>query len=201
MYKMMMFVLLALVVVAVIFFTTDSKTEKILLGGVNQKESAPIASDWKEFTARSGNFKALLPSDPQYARQGVEIPNSDKKRRYDLYASEKVNGTVFMISISTYPPEIDTSDVPQMLQGALTELMQGNPDNKLLKQEDTIYQNQPALEFTIENDPFKVEGIAFMVGKALYVLSYTARTTDFNPAEYKHFIDSFVLLSKKDAVK
>lgn len=200
MYKIMMFALLALILVAVIFFTTESKTEKVLLGGISQKESA-IALDWKEFVARSGNFKALLPSDPQYAKQGVEIPNSDKKRRYELYASEKVNGTVFMISISTYPPDMDTSDVPQMLQDALTELMQGNPDNKLVKQEDTIYQNQPALEFTIENDPFKVEGVAFMVNKALYVLSYTARTLDFNPDEYKHFIDSFVLLPKKSSIE
>lgn len=197
MYKMMIFALLALALIGVFFLATDTKVEKVLLGGIAKNKPEPVALDWKEFVANSGNFKAVLPSHPQHAKQVVEIPNSDKKRVYEMYASDKVNGTVFMISIITYPADVDTSDITQMLQGTVTELMQGNADNKLIKQEETIYQNHPALDFTIENEPFKVEGITFMIDKALYVLSYTARINDFKPAEYKYFIDSFVLQPKQ----
>jgi hypothetical protein len=167
----------------------------------SDKNDSENFSDWKEFTPKSGLFKVMLPHPPQTAKDLVAIPGSDKKRRYDMYASEKIDGTLFLISAITYPHDVDTSLTDDILQQTLDELMKSNPDNRISKLKNNNFKTYRTLDFSLNNREFHVEGKILMVGKTVFVLSYITRNKSFNPNEYQKFIDSFELLNKESDKK
>src|ERR1700722_18419536 len=78
------------------------ETENSQSNSHNSQLNSQNFSDWKEYVPSSKRFKVMLPfTPPQYARNAIEIPNSDKKRRYEMYTSETVNGSLFMINVIT----------------------------------------------------------------------------------------------------
>ncbi len=159
-----------------------------------RKGEADSLATWKEFIPRSDLFKVLLPYSPQYGKDYISIPNSDKKRRYDMYVAEKIDGTLFLISVISYPSEVDTSASDKILRQNLEELMHNKPDNRLVKLSDTIFQQDQAIEFSFENRDLHVEGKGIQDGHIVYMLSYIARKENFDPNEYQYFVDSFHLL-------
>ena len=152
---------------------------------------------WQPFRPNSGLFKVLLPHPPQYAKDLVAIPGSDQKRRYDMYASEKIDGSLFLISVITYPTEAESSESADLLKQTVDELMRSKPDNQLTSIKELVFKGHPALDFIITNREFKVQGIVFMLGKSIYVLSYVAQQDDYSAKEFQHFVDSFELLDKE----
>lgn len=154
---------------------------------------------WKVFTPRSQLFKVSFPHKPQYAKDFIAIPNSDEKRRYDMYASEKVDGSLFLINVITYPSEVNTDPAEEILRQNIDELMHNKPDNRLTHMEKSSFDNLHAFDFTIENSDFFVEGKAILDGHIVYMLTYTTRDDNFDPEEYQHFINSFHLLRKSQS--
>lgn len=153
---------------------------------------------WQEFTPRSGLFKITLPHFPQYAKDFVLVGNSDQKLRYDMYASEKIDGTLFLINIITYPESSDMSFTDDILHHTLDELMRSKSENHLVHFEKGVFQQYPALNFSIENRSFHIEGKILIVDKRVYVLTYTTYKDNFDPKEYQYFINSFRLMDKND---
>lgn len=157
-------------------------------------------STWKEFVPKSKLFKVLLPSTPQYAKDFIAIPNSEKKRRYDMYASDKVDGTLFLISVITYPSEVDTSSSNDILRQNIDDLIHNKADNQLTKILNNVLDGLNNIDFSIENQAFHVEGKAIQDDKTVYMLTYITRKENFDPKEYQYFFDSFQLLNKGNKV-
>lgn len=184
-----------LMLVGVFFLATHLKDAYRVLPVVTSNQlEAPTFADWREFTASSGRFKVELPAFPQYAKEAVNIPNTDKKRRYEMYVSQKINGSVFMINLITYPEDIDTSNTDQMLQSIVDEMVSINPGNQLKEVHHSLFQTYQAIGFHIANKDFDVQGKAFMVQKTMYLLTYVAKLSDFSESEFQYFLNSFQLL-------
>lgn len=152
-------------------------------------------STWLVFKPRSGLFQVALPHSPQYAKDFVPIPGTDQKRRYDMYASEDIDGTVFLISVITYPAEAVTGESSELLKQIVNELMKAKPDNQLISQKESSFQGHEALDFKFENKQFHVEGKAFKVDNRVYVLSHVTRKGDREIEDFNYFINSFELLN------
>jgi hypothetical protein len=181
-----------ILLIGLIFLAINiKKAYKVLPVATFNKLEVPSFADWREFSAQSGKFKVFLPAAPQYVKESVNIPNTDKKRKYEMYVAQKVNGTIFMINLITYPTEVDTSNKNQILRDIINEMVEANTGNQLTELQDTIYQQHPALDFHIVNQELNIQGKAFMIEKTLYLLAYIAKEMDFTRAEYDHFIDSF----------
>jgi len=195
MYKSFILGVLFLVFLIVLFLASDMKNAyKILPGPTSGEMPNPgLFADWRLFEPASKDFKVDLPAIPQSAKQTVVIPNTDKKRRYEMYASEKMNGSLFMVNLITYPNDIDTSNHEEIIRGMMDELMLGNPDNHLANFEKTEFKNHEAFNFNIQNEQYDIQGKAFMVEKVLYLLFYASHQGNFNKADFQHFLDSFSL--------
>lgn len=169
---------------------------KIIPMSTSSQMEIPAYADWREFTPQTKKFKVSLPAVPQAAHETVDIPNSDKKRFYEMYVSQKLNGAIFMVSLITYPPDYSISDPHALLKEVIDEMAKTNPNNHLDKLTDKQFLNQPAYEFNLTNSDFGVEGMAFLAGKTAYLLTYISKNSAFNEDEYKHFISTFQLISK-----
>ncbi len=195
--KTIIFIVLATLLIGVILVSTRTiNTDKNLSRTKAGQAAAPVYLNWREFIDQSRKFKILLPSTPQYIKETLEIPKSDKKRRYEIYVSEGLNGSVFMINLITYPSDVDTSNIDQILHDTVYEIISTHPSNQLKELTETIYQNQQAVDFHVINQNFDVQGKAFMVEKTIYLLTYIAKASDVDMDEYQHFLNSFQLLSK-----
>lgn len=195
MYKVLILLALLISLSALVYFIqkeSDPKTPLANLTLTSKKKSDPnLFSYWRTFKSKKDTFQVSLPLEPHYVKDYVEIPGSDKKRRYEVYASEKPDGTVFMVSVISYPEEVEMSNSEEILKNMVDELMQGRADTKLLDLKPTLYMNHEAYAFSMENSLVKMEGITFLINKTIYVLSYVVRNENYNAEEFDHFINSF----------
>jgi hypothetical protein len=197
MYKTAVITIFLAFVIAVLYFATDMKNAyKILPGSTSGQLEVPPYVDWREFIPQSGKFKVDLPAVPQYAKEAVAIPNTDKKRRYEMYASEKLNGSIFMISLITYPSEFDTSNAKEMLHSVIDELVTSNPNGRLTEIRDTTFQTLPSIDFQLLNNDFHIQGKDFMINNTIYLLTYVSKKDEIDQKDYRHFIESFDLLPR-----
>lgn len=156
-------------------------------------EASPYAL-WKEFTAQTGRFKVLLPMPPQYAKDAVLIPETDKYRSYEMYISEKLDGPIFMVSLITYPGDTYTKNTEVILRDVIDELNRSKTTNRLKDLKNSKFQQYDALDFKMDNDKYNIIGKAFVIGRTVYLLAYIAQPSLFTIADYDYFIDSFKLL-------
>lgn len=181
----------------VLFFLSEMKNAYKV---IPIKESPVLVAtpylEWKDFTSQSGKFVVSFPVPPQNAKDVVNVPRSDLKRTYDMYVSEKNDGTIFMVSVITYPKELVIANSNFLLDEVVDEMMQTNPKNRLLKKEASTYNGMPAIDFKIDNKIYDIEGKVIANNEVIYLLSYLAKKGKFDADEYHHFIDSFKLTDK-----
>lgn len=197
MFKKFILSIFAFLILGIIYLASDIKDAyKVIPISSNPTMEVPAFADWRSFNAPSERFKVDLPAPPQYAKQAVPIPGTDTNRSYEMYVSEKLDGSIFMISLITYPEGLNM-DPAQLLHDSVDEMITTKPGNKLTSIHDSMFQNHRSVDFRIDNPKFIVAGKAFLVERTVYLLTYVASRSNFTIGEYDHFIDSFDLLSKK----
>lgn len=147
---------------------------------------------WHEFSAPLSKFKVLLPVLPQHGTDTLDDPKTLEKRAYDLYVSEKEDGTIFMISLITImngTPKVDE----KTLTAVMNDILAASPDNKLKIMKMGTYKQYPALDFSIENGQVNIDGKAFLVGNTLYLLTSVSKLVNYKKQEFEFFVNSFQL--------
>lgn len=149
--------------------------------------------NWHEFSPSTGDFQILVPTLPQHVTKTFSNPMTKDVRKYDMFVSEKDNGTIFMISQITFL-EINSAKLDEsMLHSVLDDMLASNKDNKLKSLKNSQFEQNPALEFTIENEQVMIDGKTFLVGKTLYLLTTVAKKELYKPKETEIFFNSFGL--------
>lgn len=170
----------------------------ILSKNRTSRENVNIYTSWIDFIPKSGLFKVKLPSPPQYAKDFILQPGSSEKLRDDMYASEKIDGTLFLINVLTYPSMLDAKSMDDLLHHSLEELRHNKPDNHLLKFEKTKFKKSyPSLDFSLENKHLQTEGKIIINENRIFTITYTAQSKDLDSEEFHYFINSFDFTSKK----
>ena len=160
-----------------------------------------LFSTWKAFTPKSGLFQVLFPSAPQYAKDFLPISDSKEQKRFDLYTSEKIDGTLFLISVITYPPDYSISSSDEMLRQTINEFIHNKGENRSQKFWKNFPENPTLLDFSFENQDLKVTGRTIHNDHVVYMLAYITKDETFDEEELHYFIDSFKILKKsKEAV-
>jgi ATP-dependent helicase/DNAse subunit B len=148
---------------------------------------------WHEYTAPSSKFKVLLPVLPQHGQDTVNVPDAPGKREYDLYVSEKDDGTIFMISLIKILNDEKLDE--NTLTAVMNDILKASPNNKLKIMKMGKYKQYPAIDFSIENDQVNIDGKAFLVGNTLYLLTSVSKMMNYKKQEFEFFVNSFQLLN------
>ena len=156
----------------------------------SQSESS---GEWKEFSPQNNTFKVMLPALPQHASEAVPFPPGQGLTKYDMYFSQEKDGTTYMISMIQYPDTYNTSKADDVLSSAMNEMLAGSANNKLVTQQNSTFLNCPALDFAIQNNDITIRSKTFLMGKTLFVLTLSDRTSSLVDDLFKKFTDSFQL--------
>lgn len=152
---------------------------------------------WHEFTPPSGKFKVLFPSLPQHAQEKLGDPKTKEPRQYDMYVSEKDNGTLFMISLITL---LDTNKKKldeSMLSGIIDNMLSASPNSKVKNMRMGSYRDYPSIDFSVQNEQVNIDGKAFLVNNTLYILTAISKLSNYHREEFDFFINSFQLTPPK----
>ena len=164
---------------------------------LQQKEMQEYADaefeTWHEYTSPLSKFKVLLPVLPQHGQDTVNAPDAPGKREYDLYVSEKDDGTIFMISLIKILNDQKLDE--NTLTAVMNDILKATPNNKLKTMQLGKYKEYSAIDFSIENDEVNINGKAFIVGNTLYLLTSVSKMMNYKKQEFELFVNSFQLLN------
>ena len=177
---------LVLIILSVIFFKDSYRV--LPIGNSDPRLMSQFA-DWQEFDSPKEGFKALFPTMPQHASQTVRDPKTDQVRNYDMYVSERSNGTIFMVSVIEFPGY--TGSLEDLKKTIINDLLVSNPQNQLKSMKVGMYQLFPTIDFVITNPMTTIDGRTFSDGNVIYLLSGIFTNAFLNQEEYDHFINSF----------
>jgi hypothetical protein len=189
MYKASITLLIAFTALLSFFNFGKNKSEE----KTNESISKAPPKDWKKFIPATGKFTAFLPNQPSYAIDIEDIPNTEKKRWYEVYVSEEINGKVFLINLITYPHDYQLSDPPVILENIVKDIISRNLNNHIVEIKDDTFRGLPAKYFNFKNQSIEVRGEAFLSNNTVYLLTYTALADDFDTNEFTQFVNSFEL--------
>ncbi len=187
----------ALVIFSYFMVRGYKDTYKILPANLPNELEVPEFAGWREFTPPTKRFSVLLPVLPQHATEVVKDPVSQQDRTYNMYVSEKLNGTIFMISLIDFSKPFNPDQMDTALTNMMNDLVKTNPNNKLKYSEFATFKDQRALKFVIENNKIIIEGTTFILGNTLFVLTRISQVAQENDEEYQFFLNSFHLLNAK----
>ncbi|HRD55521.1 MAG TPA: hypothetical protein PLC42_03900, partial [Parachlamydiaceae bacterium] len=102
-------ILILTAIVIVTFYAKDAY--KVLPINTTLNEAPlPLKESWFEYEAPNAKFKVSFPLLPQTATQKLPDPNSESPRLYEMYVAQTEKGTVYMISLITFPKELDEKE-------------------------------------------------------------------------------------------
>ena len=151
------------------------------------------ASDYRQWThyeSPVSKFKVFLPTLPQNAGSNLVDSKTGKKKRFSTFISPSGDGSIYMVNvIYTLDPDETSNDDAEMNQ-AIQDMVHLNQENQLIQLNKTVFQEQPAYDFTIQNGKGKIMGKAFKKGPALYILSTMDPNGEANPDDRSLFTNS-----------
>lgn len=191
--------LVALAMAGFLFFNYSRDFASTALSHPELKEYAESQfQNWHEFSAPLAKFKVLVPVLPQHGTDTLNDPKTQETRKYDIYVSEKDDGTIFMISMITMMNGEAKLD-KNTLTTVMNDILAASPNNKLKIMKMGTYKQYPALDFSIENDQVNIDGKAFLVGNTLYLLTSVAKIINYKKQEFEFFVNSFQLSNQSGA--
>lgn len=149
--------------------------------------------DWKEFDSPNGRFQVMLPTIPQQATENIKNPKTGETRKYDMYVSERLNGTIFMISLITFENHFTPEKRELLLTEMMDDMVNSNPKNELLSKAYGEYLGNRSLDYTISSVDVNIEAKTFMVDNTMYILSRVTPSSENDPSEFNFFVNSFEL--------
>lgn len=152
-------------------------------------------TDWYAFKAPTGSFEAKFPTMPQRGTQTVKDPKTGTDRNYEMYISEKGNGTVFMISLIEFPET--TEPMETLKKTIINDLLISNPQNQLKNMQIGTYKLFKTIDFVISNPTTTIDGRTFSDGNTVYLLTVIFNNSYLDQKEYDYFINSFEWITPK----
>lgn len=191
-------VIFAVAAVILFFITVAADLSK---GNYSTKETAQEnvanyftdTSSWKNFNSPVGRFKAEFPTYPKHKTESVPVPNTQLTLKYDSYTSEEANGTAYLVNVTTFDSQIDTSNPDNNLEGALNGMLSSTQENKLISSNMSYFSGYHALDFLIQNNTMYLKGKIIMAGKTLYQLVAAYENQNYSESNYNKFINSFAI--------
>lgn len=190
--------LLAIIVVclAVLFFIRGNNPGKDQTSAPPAKE---VLAQWKVHEDPNHQYEVSFPTPPRAVSNNALDPKTKQLKIYKLQVSEALDATLFMVTQIQFPPDFDPAKDPTILDDTVKELVANAPTNTLKDLEQTTFNGDEAVKFTIESaDKIVIHGVAFVRNKIIYILSRVSKEDKENIGEFDHFVKSFKFKEKSE---
>lgn len=178
---------------------------KVDFGGIKSASEASLEnasefSSWVTFNPDTKKFTASFPSKPQHISQNSPDSFNRFIKHYEIYGSEGLDKSGFMIQAITYSNGKDPAEDKAILDNTLADFLATSSINRLQSSEKTTFHGENALKFEIDSGEKRISGLIFVENKTLFVLSRIIPLQDKDETEdFEHFIQSFKVNNSSDS--
>lgn len=146
---------------------------------------------WIDYTATSGEFRVLLPEEPQESSKILPVPSHNKELSYQELTSHQTKKVYYSISYMQLPKSWKLAGANRLLQGALSLIIEHSAGAELLSQSFTRHRAFKALDFHISQGSEEVRGRLILVGMTLYRLTMVYPPELAHQLQQEEFLNSF----------
>lgn len=158
---------------------------------VGAKEDMQFAS-WIPFTSINKSFTVKVPREPEHVSQSSPDLFNRYLKHYEIYAINGLDNTTYLIQEITFSKGISPDKDPEILANTLNDILSTSGSTLIESDENANFLGNKALSFTLDNDQKRTNGLMFVKGKVLYIISRTVSKKYQNHEEdYQYFLDSF----------
>ena len=147
--------------------------------------------EWHEFTSPQNNFKVLLPTLPQHVSDTVTDPATQQQHKYETYTALGDNGSAYLINEITFSSPKQAEATEEELKAAVSSMLIRNKENKLNSMVMGSLHDNPALDFSLDNNDVLIKGKVLAHNNKIYILSMINKKDTFNDKEFDFFVNSF----------
>lgn len=145
--------------------------------------------NWITYNEPSGKFSVLLPSYPT-----LETDILDDWIPFKSYTSEVGDSLAYYVGVATYDPEVTDNSLPrEILDGALTGMLDSDPKNVLINSSDTYHDSYPAKDFLIHQSGITMKGRILLAENVLYEVMVSYYESAGVPSGYNEYISSLTI--------
>jgi hypothetical protein len=171
------------------------QAEPLPLGAVPPEE---VFDQWVDFKSLKGDFHVFFPFFPQNAKEKVTDPKTKEIRKYDMYISEKGDGTIFMLTLITLPKVPEKESGESYLKNLIDDMVNGNENNQLISSKKVKFKNHDGIDFVIDNKELLIKGLLFIKEDIIAILTRISKIADRNDEEFTFFSNSFDFNAQKE---
>lgn len=159
---------------------------------VSAKEDAQFAS-WIPFTSNNKSFTVKVPREPEHVSQSTPDIFNRYLKHYEIYAINGIDNTTYLIQEITFSKGLSPEKDPEILQNSLNDILTTSGSTLVASNENATFLGNKGLSFVLDNDQKETNGLLFVKGKTLYIISRTVskKYKNHNDEDYQYFLDSF----------
>lgn len=192
---------LVIAAMVLLFFLNLKKSWEITPAYPAKEMPGAAFQNWNMFDDPQKEFQVLFPSVPKNASKELRNEETAEVSKQDVFVSEKKNnGAIYMISRVKFPKKDLLREDSKVLQAAVNDLVNANPQNKLISSKEEEFKGRKALQFEIRNQEVYTQGLTFLRDESLYVLTAISKSEDRDDKEYKKFVDSFKFTKQSEII-
>jgi len=146
---------------------------------------------WKPFNSQEHSFLVKFPADVDSQTFTVLDPRSKEKQYYDIFASQELDSTIYVINVIQFPPGKNPKNDPYLIEYKIQDIIANGRNSHLVSSKKTSLFDQDTTEFVIEGENYRIRGAMFVFEDKLYLLSMTASKKDDSKKDWDYFVKSF----------
>lgn len=142
------------------------------------------------YVATESHFQATFPHKPKHAVSKIPFRTPKETVHYDSYVAISDDQTLYLLTTATYPV---TPDPKHSLQAFIQQLAGNSSNTRVVKEEETSFQNYPALDFTLVNKDFWTYGRAVLANNRVFILINSNGSEALAQKNFHTFAESLVI--------
>lgn len=186
-----LFIALILLFGSYLFFWTGDREEEVV-----KMTPTPDYENWHLYHDKEGRFSALFPTLPIHAAENYKDPKTEELRTYEMFVSERDDGSVFMVNLITFPEGADL-DAEQLYSRFINDMLTANPKNELENSTATTFHDSKSYDFSLRNDEMRIQSKIFLNDRSLYLFSRVVPIGSVKDEQFTFFVNSFTFATPK----
>jgi hypothetical protein len=167
-----------------------------------EKKNAPLPVSalkvWKSFHNEEHGFRVQFPTNVDEQSFGILDPRMHQKQFYEIFSSQELNSTVYVVNIISFPPGFSPEKSIGLVQNKINDIVATGRKSRLVESKTTQLFGENTTEFEIEGENYTIFGAAFIHEGKLYLLSVTSLKENTSQADWEFFVRSFKLDINKE---
>ncbi|MCB1213323.1 MAG: hypothetical protein KDK40_03400 [Chlamydiia bacterium] len=184
-------VIFSFILILSLIYQFAQLADNVFPGSTPERPSKAFSPDYSSwYSYNNALFSVDFPLLPQQFSQVFTDPISGEKRDYEIVSAERIEGTLFIVTLIKPLRKSLYSD-SALIDGLISDMVKNSPDNNLSSREESQFLGHSSTTFAIQSPEQHSITRAVVLSPYLIALSVLGEAENVHREEFDHFVGSF----------